>query len=164
MAKVKTSGVHVWLVLWKATSAIEAHALQSIDSLGICQSDFAVLEALLHKGPLPVNAIGKKVLLTSGSSTTAVDRLEKRKLVERKWGHEDRRICLVDLTRAGRNLIEKAFADHAATMERAAQGLTRQERETLLALLKKLGLRAQDLLNEGAPKISSNRKKNKIKK
>jgi MarR family transcriptional regulator, 2-MHQ and catechol-resistance regulon repressor len=153
MAKVDTSGVHVWLVLWKATSAIEAHALQSIDTLGICPSDFAVLEALLHKGPLPVNAIGKKVLLTSGSSTTAVDRLEKRKLVERKWGHEDRRVCLVHLTAPGRRLIGKAFADHAETMERAAQGLTRQERETLLVLLKKLGMRAQGLLSEDVPKL-----------
>ena len=154
MTKEDTRGVHVWLVLWKATSAIEAHALQSIDTLGICHSDFAVLEALLHKGPMPVNAIGKKVLLTSGSSTTAVDRLEKKKLVERKWDQKDRRICLVQLTSSGRRIIAKAFADHAETMERAAQGLTRSERETLLTLLKKLGLRAQELLNKEA-KISS---------
>ena len=153
MAKADTSGVHVWLVLWKATSAIEVHALQSIDALGISRSDFAVLEVLLHKGSLPVNGIGKKVMLTSGSSTAAVDRLEQRKLVERKWGHEDRRVCLVDLTAAGRRLICKAFSDHAETMEHAAQGLTRQERETLLVLLKKLGLCAQGLLNENAPKL-----------
>ena len=95
-----------------------------------------------------MNAIGKKVLLTSGSSTTAVDRLEKSKLVERKWEHEDRRVCLVHLTAPGRRLITKAFSDHAETMERAAQGLTVRERETLLALLKKLGLRAQDLFGE----------------
>lgn len=159
MAKADTSGVHVWLVLWKATSAIEAHALQSIDALGMCPSDFAVLEALLHKGPLPVNAIGKKVLLTSGSSTTAVDRLEKRKLVERKWGHTDRRVCLVQLTASGRRLISKAFADHAETMECAAKGLTRQERETLLVLLKKIGLRAQNLLDGTA--ISQNQNPNR---
>lgn len=146
MAKTDTRGVHLWLVLWKATSAIEAHALRSIDALGMCQSDFAVLEALLHKGPLPVNAIGKKILLTSGSSTTAVDRLVKRKCVERKWEHEDRRVCLVHLTPTGRRLIAKAFADHAQTMERAVQGLSKGERETLLPLLKKLGYRAQELL------------------
>jgi len=155
MAKADTTGVHVWLVLWKATSAIEAHALQSIDALGICHSDFGVLEALLHKGPLPVNAIGKKVLLTSGSSTTAVDRLEKRKLVERKWGHADRRVCLVHLTATGRRLISKAFADHAEAMERASSGLTRQERQTLLVLLKKLGLHAQSLLDGTAYKKNS---------
>ncbi|MEP6663950.1 MAG: MarR family transcriptional regulator [Verrucomicrobiota bacterium] len=148
MAKANTTGVHIWLVLWKATSAIEEHALRSIDQLGMCQSDFAVLEVLLHKGPLPVNAIGKKVLLTSGSSTTAVDRLVKRKLVQRKWGHEDRRVCLVHLTSGGRRLITKAFADHTGMMERAAQGLTCAERQTLLQLLKKLGFRAQELLEK----------------
>ena len=72
------SGVHVFLVLWKAASAVQAHAERSISDLQMCSSDFAVLEALLHKGPLPVNEIGRKVLLTSGSITVAVDRLESR--------------------------------------------------------------------------------------
>ena len=61
------SAVHLWLVLWKASRAVEAHAFKSIASQPICGSDFAVLEVLLHKGPLPVNTIGRKVLLTSGS-------------------------------------------------------------------------------------------------
>src|SRR5947199_4956019 len=76
------SGVHVFLVLWKAARAVESYAENSIIGLEMCGSDFAVLEALLHKGPLPVNEIGKKILLTSGSITVAVDRLEKRGLVE----------------------------------------------------------------------------------
>jgi len=59
--------------------------------LELCGSDFAVLEALLHKGPLPVNEIGKKILLTSGSITVAIDRLEKRGLVERRAHGTDRR-------------------------------------------------------------------------
>lgn len=150
MAKVDISGVHVWLVLWKTARAIEAHALRSIETLGMCQSDFAVLEALLHKGPLPVNVIGRKILLTSGSCTTAVDRLEKRGLVDRSWGHPDRRVCLVQLTKAGRTLITKAFRDHSEAMECAASALNRSERENLLALLKKLGLSAQALLAKGA--------------
>ena len=65
------SGVHVFLVLWKAARAAQAYAEKSILELEMCGSDFAVLEALLHKGPLPVNEIGKKVLLTSGSITVA---------------------------------------------------------------------------------------------
>src|SRR6185295_20349840 len=87
----KASGVHLWLVLWKAMRAVEAHALKSIASQPICGSDFAVLEALLHKGPLPVNVIGRKVLLTSGSITAAVDRLEAQDLVERRAHARDRR-------------------------------------------------------------------------
>src|ERR1700683_5737887 len=77
------SAVHLWLVLWKAARTLEAYARQNIERLGICQSDFAVLEALLHKGPLTVSVLGTKVLLTSGSIKTAVERLPPRRL---RWG------------------------------------------------------------------------------
>src|SRR5437763_12351680 len=83
--------VHLWLVLTKAHHAMRAHAEAHIRSLGICFSDFAVLEVLLHKGPLPVNAIGDLVGLTSGSITTAVDRLERKKFTVRTVAETDRR-------------------------------------------------------------------------
>src|SRR5437879_13490939 len=95
------SGVHVFLVLWKAARAAQAYAEKSISELEMCGSDFAVLEALLHKKPLPVNEIGKKVLLTSGSITVAVDRLETKGLVERRASGTDRRARLVPSTREG---------------------------------------------------------------
>src|SRR6266700_3298969 len=110
------SGVHVFLVLWKAARAAQAYAEKSISELEMCGSDFAVLEALLHKGPLPVNEIGKKILLTSGSITVAVDRLEQRGLVKRRAHGTDRRARVVHLTREGRKLIARAYAAHAADM------------------------------------------------
>ena len=64
-------GVHLWLVLWKAFDALQTHALENIHSLGIGLSDFGALEVLLHKGPSPVNAIGQKIRLTSGSISIA---------------------------------------------------------------------------------------------
>src|SRR3989475_12155782 len=98
----------------------------------MCASDFAVLEALLHKGPLPVNEIGKKVLLTSGSITVAVDRLETKGLVERRAHGSDRRGRKVHLTKAGRELITSVYADHRADMgRRAAASLRRAERKRL---------------------------------
>src|SRR6266536_1515289 len=103
------SGVHVFLVLWKAARAVEAYAQKSVSGLEMCGSDFAVLEALPHKGPLPVNEIGKKVLLTSGSITVAVDRLEQRELVERRAHGTDRRARVVHLTREGRKLITHIY-------------------------------------------------------
>jgi len=137
------SGVHVFLVLWKAASAVQTYAEKSILGLEMCGSDFAVLEALLHKGPLAVNAIGKKVLLTSGSITVAVDRLENKGLVERRAHGTDRRARIVHLTKEGRKLITRAYAEQAADMERLAlASLTRTERETLISLLKKFGYKA----------------------
>src|SRR6267142_1058217 len=143
------SGVHVFLVLWKAARAAQAYAEKSVLELEMCGSDFAVLEALLHKGPLPINEIGKKVLLTSGSITVAVDRLETKGLVERRAHGTDRRARIVHLTKAGRKLITRAYADHAADMERlASASLTRAERETLINLLKKIGYEAAGTLGQ----------------
>src|SRR6202171_5939173 len=137
------SGVHVFLVLWKASRAAQAYAEKSILELEMCASDFAVLEALLQKGPLPVNEIGKKILLTSGAITVAVDRLETKGLVERRASGTDRRARIVHLTKEGRKLITRAFAEHASDMERlASASLTRAERETLIRLLKKIGFEA----------------------
>src|SRR6266478_4081095 len=143
------SGVHVFLVLWKAASAVQAYAEKSIAGLEMCGSDFAVLEALLHKGSLPVNEIGKKVLLTSGSITVAVDRLEAKKLVERRTHGTDRRARIVHLTKEGRKVITRAYAGHAADMERlASASLTRAERKTLIGLLKKIGYEAAGALDQ----------------
>lgn len=136
------SGVHVWLVLWKAAQAVEAYAKRSISDLELCGSDFAVLEALLHKGALPVGEIGKKILLTSGSITVAVDRLEAKGLVERRSSEDDRRARIVHLTREGRKLITRLYGEHAADMERLASSLSAGERTTLIRLLKKIGYKA----------------------
>ena len=60
------TGARTWLVLWKAMRSVEARAHASIEQTGLGASDFAILETLLHKGPQPVNVIGRKVLLTTG--------------------------------------------------------------------------------------------------
>src|ERR1700737_1755129 len=135
-----TSGVHVWLVLMKAFHALRTVAAESLhlSRTGLGDSDFRVLEVLLHKGPLPLNTIGPKVWLTPGSISVAVDRLEKKALVKRK-NTDDRRVRLVELTAKGRAIITKTFAEPAAAMEEVAGVLSTEERLTLLRLLKKLG-------------------------
>lgn len=141
--RTDSTAAHVYLVLSRAHRAVEARALQSIAGLGLGATDFAVLEALLHRGPLPVNVIGRKVLLTSGSISVAVDRLVRRGLVERRDDAEDRRVRLVALTPDGRGLIEAAFARHAADLEDAMAALTAGERTALARLLRKLGRGAE---------------------
>ena len=138
-----TSCVHLWLVLWKAFESVRAHADRQVRSAGLGFSDFAVLELLLHKGPTPVNAIGERVYLTSGSITVAVDRLERKGLVSRCGDPRDRRTRVVHLTEAGRKLIERTFAGHRQALETATAGLTQEERAQAIVLLKKLGRHAQ---------------------
>ena len=147
----ESSATHVWLVLWKAWHAIEQNAMHSIAGTGLCSSDFAVLEILLHKGPQAVNAIGRKVLLTSGSITAAIDRLEKKRLVRRTTDSADRRSRIVELTDTGRRTIEAAFARHAADLEQALAVVNAAERRELVRVLRKAGLWAQSRLDE--PKL-----------
>src|SRR6266436_2199065 len=138
------SGTHLWLVLIKAHRALERLATQSIESLDVCLSDFGVMELLLHKGPQPVNEIGRRIALTSGSITTAVDRLEARGLVTREAHESDRRTRIVRLTARGEEEAAKVFAGHKTAMDLAASGLSKTERATLIQLLKKLGISAGD--------------------
>jgi len=136
----ETSAIHVWLVLWRAARAIEQNAINSVLGLGLGLSEFAVLEVLLHKGPLPVNVIGKKVLLTSGSITAAIDRLESRNLVHRTADPQDRRARIVHLTETGKRLIEDGIQRHAMDLEETLAVLKPGERMELIRLLKKAGL------------------------
>jgi MarR family transcriptional regulator, 2-MHQ and catechol-resistance regulon repressor len=143
-------GIHTWLVLMKAHRTLTRHAKQSIEALNMCLSDFAILEALLHKGPQPVSELGRRIDLTSGSMTTAIDRLESRRLVTREDHDTDRRAWVIHLTPDGKALITRLFAEHERAMERAMSGLSKTERATLTDLLKRLGTMAEaQLATEG---------------
>src|SRR5881275_2280467 len=133
------SGTHVWLVLMKAHRTLQRLATRSIEASAIGLSDFAVMEMLLHKGPQPVNEIGRRIELTSGAITTAVDRLESRGLVTREAHESDRRARIVRLTARGRVEAARAFAHHKKAMDEAAAALSTTERAKLIELLKKLG-------------------------
>ncbi|MGC6423549.1 MAG: MarR family winged helix-turn-helix transcriptional regulator [Lentimonas sp.] len=147
MAKIyQHSGPHLFLLMWKASHAVMGYDHASIARSGFASlSDFALLEVLLHKGALPVSTIGEKILLTSGSITTAVQRLEKKGLVRREKSLEDARIVLVHLTDPGRELIEHAFDAHAANLDRLFETFEDAEREQFAALMRKVGQRAESL-------------------
>ena len=136
------TGVYVWLILMKAFHSMMTATADDFSGSGLGDSDFRVLEVLLHKGPMPVNTIGPKVFLTPGSISTAVDRLHRKGLVSRTPSVTDRRVHVVDLTRPGRILIAKVFNVHAARLEQLASVLSPRERVQLTKSLKKLGKRA----------------------
>jgi MarR family 2-MHQ and catechol resistance regulon transcriptional repressor len=145
MKKTSSDAIHVWLVLNKATQAITKYALAGIQRTGLGDSDFRVLEVLLHKGPLPVNTIGPKVNLTPGSISVAVDRLYAKGLVSRVESAEDRRIRIVALTPSGKRLIVPVFRKHVADIEKVFSELSSNELQQLERLSKKVGRRAEAL-------------------
>jgi len=134
------SAPHLWLVLSRCHRALSRIAERSVEEAGLGLSDFAALEALLHKGPLTITEIQHKVLLASGSMTAAVDRLEKKGFVTREAAPDDRRAKVLHLTREGRRVVEEAFRRHAGELEAAMAVLDAGEKRRLYALLKKVGL------------------------
>jgi MarR family transcriptional regulator, 2-MHQ and catechol-resistance regulon repressor len=137
---------HVWLVMIKAMRALTRYAAAGIEGTGLGDSDFRVLEVLLHKGPLPVNTIGPIVDLTPGSISIAVDRLVAKGLVSRVESTKDRRVRIVTLTTLGRDLIVPAFRKHAGQMRIVFSELSPDELQGLEVALKKIGKRAAALM------------------
>ena len=145
MDKNSREPVHCWLVLGKAFHAAAKYLYAGLAETGIDDTDFRILEALLNKGPLPVNTIGPKVFLTPGSISVAIDRLLTRGLVSRVESPKDRRVRIVSLTAKGKALIAPIFRKHAAEIRRMFADTSPKELRSLETILKKIGKRAEKL-------------------
>lgn len=136
---------HVWLIMLKAFSAIARQLETDLQRSGVSNTDFRVMEALLHQGPLPVNAIGPKVNLTPGAISVAVDRLEVRGLVARAEGKRDRRVRVVALTKEGEKLISPVYHRHDVLLEYIFKPLSDNQRVSLEKILKLVGRHAETM-------------------
>jgi MarR family 2-MHQ and catechol resistance regulon transcriptional repressor len=134
----------LWWVIARSHHALRLLAERSIANTGLCLTDFAALEALLHKGPLTISEIQGKVMLASGSMTAAIDRLENMRLVVRKSTAKDRRARVVQLTPEGKRVATASFEKHAKDLEQVASILTEKDKTKLYDSLKKLGLFAAE--------------------
>lgn len=140
------SGPHLWLLLWRSYHAVLEREQANLSEAGFgILSEYAVLEVLLQRGPQPVNTLGKRVLLTSGSITTAVDRLSRRGWVRREQDARDKRVIRVHLTPAGRERIEAGFTRHVDGMDQLFACLEAEERAELARLLGKVEAAAREL-------------------
>jgi len=149
----------LWLVIAKSYRVLSLVAERSIANTGLCLTDFAALEALLHKGPLTISEIQDKVRLASGSMTAAVDRLEERGLVVRKSSPRDRRERVVELTAEGKRLATSCFERHAKDLEALMSALSDREKKQIYGSLKKLGLLAAEKLEKQQAKFKSSKER-----
>jgi MarR family transcriptional regulator, 2-MHQ and catechol-resistance regulon repressor len=143
-----SEALHAWLIMLKAWQAMARYLLPPILKAGLGDSDFRVLELLLHKGPTPVNAIGPKVNLNPGSVSVAVDRLYRKGLVSRVECPSDRRMRTVSITAKGRGVFVPLFRQHASLIQRVFRDVSAEDRRKLEELLKRIGKRAEALLQQ----------------
>jgi MarR family 2-MHQ and catechol resistance regulon transcriptional repressor len=128
-----------YIKLMRAAESVSARLGALLAEAGLTESQFGALEALYHLGPLHQRKLGEKLLRSSGNITMVVDNLERRQLVRRERGVEDRRFVTVHLTDAGRRLIARVFPRHAANIVREMADLKATEQEELGRLCRKLG-------------------------
>ena len=125
--------------LTRCTNSLLAR-LAEHNSLGeLTPSQFAVLEALYHLGPLTQGQISAKVLKSGSNMTTVIDNLERDRLVRRQRDTGDRRVIHVHLTAAGIGKVEAVLPSHVAALVEELSVLSAKEQETLGALCRKLG-------------------------
>jgi len=138
----ETLALDTYVKLSRATNSLDSRLAPGLSQAGLTESQFGVLEALLHVGPQHQCELAERILKSSGNMTMVIGNLERRGLVRRERSAGDRRFIEVHLTRQGEQLIRKLFPEHAERLTRLMETLTEGEQRTLGRLCRKLGLGA----------------------
>lgn len=132
----------LFVVLQRCASAVMGNFHKHADLYDLTLTEFEILEALYHKGPLLLGDVQRKILLSSGGVTYAIDRLADKGLVERRECATDRRARYAALTARGEALVGQIFPAIAAHIEQTMSALSGREQDEIIDLLRKLGHRA----------------------
>lgn len=138
-AAAQRRALDAYVKLRRAVNSLSACETELHREAGLTESQFGVLEALYHLGPLCQKELAGKILKSAGNLTTVVDNLERRGLVSRERSPADRRMVTVHLTASGGKLIQDLFPRHAARLTAAFAVLTPSEQAQLAALCRRLG-------------------------
>lgn len=137
------AALDAYIKLWRAAHAVEVSANRHLSTDGLTVSQFGVMEALYHLGPLSQRALADKILRSSGNLTMVIDNLERDGLVRRERDEKDRRVMRVSLTAEGHALIERVLPRHVEGIRQVFEVLSPEEMALLTALTRKLGLASQ---------------------
>lgn len=141
----QSPALKLWVVLARAHAAVEARLQLSVAEHDLTITEFGILEVLLHKGPLLLGEVQRRILVSSGGVTYLVDRLERKGLVERRECPSDRRARFAALTPEGERVIRGIFPGHAALIEELMGELSEEEQLEAIQLLRRLGRAAAGL-------------------
>ncbi|NUU60188.1 MarR family winged helix-turn-helix transcriptional regulator [Paenibacillus agri] len=135
----EAASLKLFVVLSKAYKTLMDLAVKDMKSHGLSSAEFMILEVLYHRTRIPLQQIGEKILVTSGSITYNIDKLENKGLLKRVPCSDDRRVTYAEITTAGRELFDDIFPLHVSSLHRLMGGLNTEEKEQATELLKRLG-------------------------
>ena len=133
----------LFVVLLKAARTLSDLSMNDMKKYGMSPSEFKIIELLFHKGAIPIQKIAGRVLMSSGTMTFNIDKLEKKQLLRRIPCVNDRRVIYVELTELGKQSFEQIFSHHASYLDFVMQSLNADEKRQATDLLKKLGKGAE---------------------
>ncbi|MGA1193910.1 MAG: MarR family winged helix-turn-helix transcriptional regulator [Kiritimatiellia bacterium] len=133
------AALNATICLMRAANTLQAHMASLRTQDGMTMSQFAVLEALFHLGPLCQNELAEKLLVSGPNITRVIDLLERDGLVERVRSRQDRRYIMITLTERGHTKIGEVFPRHVEELLEAFSAMSPSEQEDLRELCKKLG-------------------------
>jgi MarR family transcriptional regulator, 2-MHQ and catechol-resistance regulon repressor len=145
-----------YINLIRASDSTMAQTTAHLEGLGVTPGQFAVLEALLHLGPMCQHTLGKKLLRSGGNVTLVVDNLERHGWVRRERQVQDRRMIQIHLTPKGRRLITRVFPEHAKMVLKVMGQLSAAEQDQLRKIARKLGRGADELCTERMKREKAN--------
>ena len=142
-SKKEIRALDSYIKLLRAADTISAAVNLSLSKFGLTESQFNVLDALYHLGPLSQKELGFKLLKSGGNITMVIDNLERDSYVERIRGAEDRRIFFVHLTKKGKKRLEKILPVQVNLITNEMNRLSKTEQIELQRLCKRIGIRKQ---------------------
>lgn len=141
--KSQTLALKTFIKLMRCSNSVSSE-VHNFFSDRLTVSQFGILEALFHLGPMSQKELGKKILKSPGNLTTVINNLLKNNLIHRVTNENDKRFYTIDLSPSGKALIEDIFPDHAYNIEQRFSILSHDEQKTLGSLLRKLSLGIPD--------------------
>lgn len=145
MENANERALKLFVVLSRANKVLHEETNRLIIAKGLNPTEFAVLELLFHKGKQPIQKIGEKILMRSGSMTYVINKLETNGYLQRETNVNDKRVTYVSISDEGKKLMEAIFPDHADNITKLLSVLTAAEQEEAARLLQKLGVSIRDL-------------------
>ncbi|HSD63386.1 MAG TPA: MarR family transcriptional regulator [Ignavibacteriaceae bacterium] len=133
--------LNTYIKLVRAVESLNRRLFPFLLKHGLSESQFSVMEALFHLGPMNQRELSSKLLRSPGNMTMVIDNLEKRKYVKRERGELDRRHYIIHLTDAGKEFIKKIFPEQVNAIVNELGVLTEQEQCQLQKMCKVIGVR-----------------------
>ncbi len=140
-SKKEVTALNTYIKLVRAVESLNQRLYPFLTKHSLTESQFAVLEALYHIGPLNQRELSTKLLRSPGNITMVIDNLEKRKFVKRERGELDRRHYIIHLTSTGKEFISQIFPDHLEAIVNELGVLSDNEQHELQKMCKKIGLK-----------------------